>query len=287
MLPDTFHKTRLAPTPSGYLHIGNVFSFALTAALAAKKGAKILLRIDDMDRGRVDPKYLDDIFETLRFLELPWSEGPKTAAEFEADFSQQHRLMLYDNALKRLVTTGLVYGCDCSRKQISEQNDGVYPGTCKNKKIPLDSPNIAWRLNTDTARMVRLNKVGFVPFPDEIRHFIVRKKDGFPAYQLTSVVDDLYYGIDLIVRGDDLFPSTLAQLFLAQVLGESGFADIYFYHHKLLTDANDRKLSKSAGDTSIQYLRQQGKTAVEIFTLIGEQVGLRLEKWEDLEKLLK
>jgi glutamyl/glutaminyl-tRNA synthetase len=281
-----FHKTRLAPTPSGFLHIGNVFSFALTTALAEQMGAQILLRIDDMDRERVEQQYIDDIFETLDFLGIPWHEGPRDSVDFEANFSQRHRLDLYQIALEKLVKTGLVYACDCSRKQIAEQNNGIYRGTCKHKKIPLETENVAWRINTETARMVRLNKVNFVAFPAEMQHFVIRKKDGFPAYQLTSVIDDLHYGIDLVVRGQDLFQSTLAQLFLAQLLGETRFADIYFYHHQLLTDTDARKLSKSAGDTSIHYLRQHGKTAAEIYRLIGDNAGLTIDKWEDFAPLL-
>ena len=284
MFPATFHKTRLAPTPSGFLHIGNVFSFALTAAMARRTGAKILLRIDDMDRQRALPEYIDDIFETLDFLNIPFDEGPKNTDEFEMAFSQRHRIDLYNEALEKLVKTGLVYACDCSRKQINKLHAGIYPGTCKHKRIPLNAADVSWRINTEMARMVRLNKTTFVPFPVEMQHFAVRKKDGFPAYQLTSVIDDLHYGIDLVVRGEDLFASTLAQLFLAQVLGEVRFADIYFHHHKLLTDG-DRKMSKSAGDTSIQYLRKNGKTAGEIFESIGLQVGIRLEKWEDFVQL--
>jgi glutamyl/glutaminyl-tRNA synthetase len=283
MFSRTFNKTRFAPTPSGFLHIGNVFSFALTAALANKTGASILLRIDDMDRERIEPEYVNDIFETLSFLDIPWTEGPRNADDFEANFSQRHRSALYEQAMKKLVTTGLVYACDCSRKQIADEYNGVYPGTCKHKKIPLETPNVAWRLNTDTAIVVRINKTNFVPFPSEMQHFIVRKKDGFPAYQLTSIVDDLHYSIDLIVRGDDLLPSTLAQLFLAEVLGESRFGDIYFYHHQLLTDTDQRKLSKSADDTSIRYLREHGKTAREIYGLIGNQVNAKFKKWQDFE----
>ena len=285
MFSGTFNKTRLAPTPSGFLHIGNVFSFALTAAIAKKTGASILLRIDDMDRERIEPEYLADIFETLSFLNIPWTEGPKNADDFETNFSQRHRLAFYEKALKKLVTTGLIYACDCSRKQINEQYNGVYPGTCKHKNIPLNTPNVAWRLNTDTAIVVRLNKTNFVTFPAEMRHFIVRKKDGFPAYQLTSVVDDLHYNVDLVVRGQDLLPSTLAQLFLAEVLGETRFGDIYFYHHELLTDSDSRKLSKSAGATSIKYLRDSKMTAQEIYALVGKQVSLPLAQWEDVKIL--
>jgi len=286
MFPDACHRTRLAPTPSGFLHIGNAFSFALTAALAKKTGAQILLRIDDMDRDRIEQRYVDDVFETLHFLGIPWDLGPNDRADFEANFSQRHRLEAYNAALNKLVATGLVYACDCSRKPIAEQG-GTYPGTCKHKNIPLEAPNVAWRLNTDMAKAVRINKTNFVAFPDEMRHFVVRKKDGFPAYQLTSVIDDLHYEIDLIVRGEDLFPSTLAQLFLAQMLGETRFADIHFYHHQLLGDSAGRKLSKSAGDTSIRYMRRQGKSAVDVYREIGLQLDLPIEKWEDIGSILR
>src|SRR5687768_5857036 len=114
----TFRRTRIAPTPSGFLHLGNVLSFALTAAIARKRGARILLRIDDMDRDRVQPDYIDDIFEVLRFMGLPWEEGPKDAAEFLQRFSQQHRLPLYEAALQQLEKKGQVFACTCSRAQV-------------------------------------------------------------------------------------------------------------------------------------------------------------------------
>ena len=108
-----------------------------------------------------------------------------------------------------------------------------------------------------------------------MQDFIVNKKDGFPAYQLTSVMDDVYYGIDLIVRGMDLWDSTLAQHYLATVLKQDTFLNSTFYHHPLLTAADGSKLSKSAGATSIQYLRKQGKTPGEIYSMIGKEYQLR------------
>lgn len=258
------------------MHIGNAYSFALTAALAQKTGASILLRIDDMDRDRVQPEYVIDIFETLRFLDIQWHEGPKDAADFEAHFSQRHRLPLYEKALERLVATGLVYACDCSRKQINEQHGGVYPGTCRHKEIPLSTKDVSWRIDTDKAPPIRVKQLHservFTELPADVQHFVIRKKDGFPAYQLTSLVDDLHFGIDLIVRGEDLFASTLAQLFLAAILQEDKFLDVTFYHHGLLTDGA-RKLSKSAGDASMRVLRSQQMTALNVYAEIGARLG--------------
>jgi glutamyl/glutaminyl-tRNA synthetase len=105
-----------------------------------------------------------------------------------------------------------------------------------------------------------------------MRDFVVRKKDGFPAYQLSSVVDDLHYGVDLIVRGQDLWASTLAQLYLSSALDAAAFREIRFYHHPLLATGAGEKLSKSAGATSIRYLRQQGLQAADIYALIAREV---------------
>ena len=118
-----------------------------------------------------------------------------------------------------------------------------------------------------------------------MKDFVVRKRDGFPAYQLTSVVDDLYYGVDLVVRGDDLWDSTVAQHFLAEKLGkEEEFGAIGFYHHPLLMAEGERKLSKSAGDTSVQYLRKQGLKKKDVYTMIAKMMGRAGEpgSWEEL-----
>jgi glutamyl/glutaminyl-tRNA synthetase len=112
-----FNRTRLAPTPSGFLHLGNILSFAITAALAEKTGAKILLRIDDLDRERVNKLYVQDIFDTLNFLEIPWDEGPRDAKEFEQTHSQMQRMAMYREALRQLADEGKVFACTCWSKQ--------------------------------------------------------------------------------------------------------------------------------------------------------------------------
>ena len=264
--------TRIAPTPSGFLHLGNVLSFAITASLARETGAKILLRIDDIDRARATSPYLQDIFDTLNFLGVEWHQGPRNIAEFEENYSQLHRMHLYNAALTQLAGNNLVYACSCSRQQI--QNSGGELASlcnCVNLHIPLKTENVNWRLKT------RLNDVLYIKdingtvtqaaLPPDMHNFVIKKKDGFPAYQLTSVVDDLYYGVDLIVRGQDLWPSTLAQQALAQALGTDKFKDIAFHHHPLLTEPSGKKLSKSAGAASIHHLRESGKTAAEILAL--------------------
>ena len=275
-----YTKTRIAPTPSGYLHLGNVLSFAITVTLARQTGAKILLRIDDLDRARANKLYVKDIFDTLEFLQIPYDEGPRDISDFEANYTQLHRMDQYRLALYKLRDDGLVYACTCSRKQINNCE-------CYAKHIPLTTPGASWRLITNNDVLVVKDYSGnaiHAALPDDMKNFIVKKKDGFPAYQLTSVIDDLFYRVDLVVRGEDLWPSTLAQHALALALGKGAdFGAISFYHHPLITDASGEKLSKSAGATSVKYLRESGKTPAGIWTLIAAMLGkANVTSWQQL-----
>jgi glutamyl/glutaminyl-tRNA synthetase len=280
---NSFAKTRFAPTPSGFLHLGNVLSFAITASLARERGAKILLRIDDLDQARVNKQYISDIFDTLNFLELPWDEGPRNAKEFGESFSQMHRLGTYNTTLQQLADDRKVFACTCSRSQLQDA-----PCDCVNKKIPLTTENASWRLITDMAAVLRIKNCSGetirAALPADMDNFIVRKKDGFPAYQLTSVIDDLFFGVGLVVRGNDLWPSTLAQHALASALRKNDFADIAFCHHQLLTESSGKKLSKSAGATSVKYLRENSKSAGEIYQLIASMAGVTesVQNWQEL-----
>lgn len=287
-----FHKTRIAPTPSGFLHLGNVLSFAITAALARKTRAKILLRIDDLDRERANKLYVQDIFDTLNFLEIPWDEGPRNLHEYETIYSQLYRMDMYQKALEQLRENNLIFACDCSRSQIRQNNtDDIYPGTCRYKNISPDAKNTCWRLLTDT-REITINTLNAGPLittlPASMQDFVVRKKDGYPAYQLASVIDDLYYGVDLVVRGEDLWPSTIAQHYLTSSLQETGFQQITFHHHPLLMASAEKKLSKSAGASSVSYLRRQGKKPADIYGAIALMIGCKetVAHWEQLAGLI-
>ncbi|WP_373494467.1 glutamate--tRNA ligase family protein [Aquiflexum sp.] len=280
--------TRFAPTPSGFLHLGNVYSFIVTYHLSKKHQAKILLRIDDLDRERVKNRYIEDIFDTLNFLELPYDLGPKNLKDFKSSFSQSERMGQYAKALEILRQSKLLFACDCSRKKVEKMHPkGYYTGFCRNRKLPFDQNETSWRLKADMHQDISfkdLNEGHIVgKLPGILTDFIVRKKDGLPAYQLTSVVDDLYFGVDLVVRGKDLFGSTLAQVFLSEHLGPNAFAQNTFYHHYLLQDPNNQKLSKSAGATSIQFMRKSGKKKEDIYMMIGEWLGVK-ERIKSLEE---
>ena len=268
-----FNLTRIAPTPSGFLHLGNAFSFLITKALAEKHGAKILLRIDDLDRERYRPEYVQDIFDTLDFLEISYHLGPKNRKEFETEWSQIHRMKAYEEALEKVRDSKMIFSCDCSRKKIQEMNpSGHYLGYCLDRRMSLDKPETAWRVNT-----LESDFVTYLEYPDrkktelipeETAFYIIRKKDRLPAYHLTSVVDDDHFGVDLIVRGEDLHPSTLAQLDLARHLGTENFTKASFFHHSLIKGPDRTKLSKSVGSLSIQSLRKEGRNLNFIKDLI-------------------
>lgn len=229
-------KTRLAPTPSGYLHLGNAVNFTACALLARREGLGLLLRIDDLDRRRFRPEYLQNIFDVLRWLGVDWTEGPRDAADFERHWSQKYRQPMYVAALDRLRTRARaqLYACPCSRKELA---GGMHAHNCLSACIALDRPGVAWRIDT---RGTALH--------DRMPDFVVRKKDGRPSYQLACTVDDEHFGITHCVRGEDLRDSTAAQAHLSDLLGYRPLHErMWVVHHPLLLDADGGKLSKSAG----------------------------------------
>ena len=257
------------------MHLGNILSFGITTALAQKTGAKVLLRIDDLDQARTDEVYTRDIFDTLNFLGIAWDEGPKSLGEFDKSYSQKHRAGLYSTVFQKLADEDQVYACLCSRKHLASGGSCV----CKQQQIPLDTENVSWRLSTGDDRTLSVRACNGLELPallpPEMKNFIVKKKDGFPSYQLTSVIDDLFYGVDLIVRGDDLWPSTLAQMELSFAIQSENFRQIRFFHHPLLLSESGDKLSKSAGATSINYLRKHGHSPGAIWAIVGKTAGIK------------
>lgn len=233
---------RMAPTPSGFLHRGNLLNFYLNWYAASSRGARLLLRIDDLDADRKRPGYVAGIFETLRKYSFSWDVGPgkemtdpnACVADFEAEWSQHHRINLYNDLLARLRETGLLFACRKSRKDIAAAG-GVYPPEFREQGLSLDDPDVAWRIKT-------------AGLDSSVQDFVVRRRDGIPSYQVACVADDLFFGVTHIIRGEDLEPSTRAQLWLAGLLGENAFTEIRFLHHPLVRNERGEKLSKSAGD---------------------------------------
>lgn len=284
----TEKRTRIAPTPSGFLHAGNIYSFLITVGLAKDVGASVLLRIDDLDQGRFRKPYLEDIFETLHALNIKWDEGPSDSVDFIINWSQFKRIDNYKKSLDELKTSGLIFACNCSRKQLSNGGFGMYPGTCLSKQIDPDAPGVVWRWKPFITEKVSINdylrgKIS-IPFPEYQQHFVIRKKDGLPAYQLSSVIDDNFYQMTHIVRGADLFESSLIQLHIAQKLKLEKFTSAAFIHHRLIKDTNGNKLSKSAGSNSIHLLRQMGLNAPVIMQQIASVLvpNAKTNNWQDI-----
>lgn len=266
--------TRFAPTPSGFLHAGNAVSFILTAYIARAAGAKILLRIDDLDRARFREEYLNDVFDTLHWLGLDWDFGPKDPADFHAHWSQHRRLPAYHDLLARLQEMDMLYACSCSRSRLrADSVDYRYPGNCRHAGIPLDTHGVAWRIRVPDDAMVEYREGDIRQALDVaalMGDFVVRQKDGLPAYQIASLADDLHFGVDLIVRGKDLLPSTAAQIYLADRLGERTFLQATFHHHGLLLDAEGSKMSKSAGSAALKAWRMAGRSREDLFRMASE-----------------
>lgn len=249
-------RARMAPTPSGFLHKGNAFNFLLAAKLVGSAG-ELVLRIDDLDKARVKPVYIKDIFDTINWLEIKYQLGPKHIDECEK-FSQLNKLELYHQHINQLKEQGNLFACNCSRSML--MNHPVYPGTCLHKNLPF-TDDVAWRLITPDKEItfyddlqkkeVKHNVLHIMPYP------VIKRRNGFPAYQIASLIDDVTMHINCVVRGADLIPSTIVQLYLAQLLKLDLFTQATFYHHPLITNNEGEKLSKSAGSLSIQVYRQE------------------------------
>ena len=289
-------RTRLAPTPSGYLHPGNGISFALTWALARAMGGSVLLRIDDLDRARFRMEFVEDIFRTLDWLELDWDEGPQSPDDFIAHFSQIQRIEIYESALRKLSTSGLIYACDCSRKQIREQTvEGHNAGLCRARQLDLATPATAWRAKLPDPCIVQMNTwrepgPNAVDLKNGMGDFVLRQKDGTPAYQIASLSDDIHWNINFIIRGEDLLYSTAAQVWLATQLSAISFHKVAFFHHPLITNANGEKLSKSAGATALANWRTAGYSPKAIFARAAQWLGhdnIQPETAQELKELIQ
>jgi glutamyl/glutaminyl-tRNA synthetase len=275
--------TRFAPTPSGYLHIGNLMSFAITWAIARRNAGHIILRIDDLDRARFRTEYLEDIFASIDFLGLDYDQGPSGVDDFLCRYSQQHKIDQYQLLLDRLVEKTAVYACTCSRHQILQHSPrGLYSGICARKKLLLDTENAAWRLRMGELAVItihdQLRGAMVVNLKEVMPDFVVRRKDGLPAYQVASLADDLDMNVNVVVRGMDLLPSTAAQIYMSRVLELSNFEEVKFLHHPLLLGVDGEKLSKSRGDTSLWGMRKNGATASDVWGLIASHLNIKSHK---------
>lgn len=273
--------TRLAPSPTGALHLGNARTFLVNWLLARQNGWRIILRIEDIDGPRVrqgaDRQAIDD----LAWLGLDWDEGP---------VYQSSRLADYQSAVDALLDRGLAYPCVCSRREVetaasaphAEDGAVVYPGTCRGRYASMD----AARVDGGRSPAVRFRvPEGTVSFHDQfagpqtfeparqLGDFVIGKGDGTPAYQLAVVVDDVDMRVSQVVRGADLIESTPRQILLYLALG---YADLVprYYHLPLVVGADGRRLAKRHGDTRLSYYRERGVSAGSILALLARWCGM-------------
>lgn len=271
--------TRLAPSPTGALHLGNARTFVLTWLHVRRLGGRVLLRIDDLDGPRVKPERAREALQDLRWLGLDWEPQPILI--------QSERSEVYEEALDDLRRRDLVYPCTCTRSEIAEAasaphgpGDGVYPGTCRGRFENRAEAREA------TGRQAALRFVvpdREVEFHDELHgtcrvrpaaecgDFPVRKRDGTCSYQLATVLDDHESGVDLVIRGDDLLPSTARQILLQEALD---LPRPSYLHLPLVVGPDGRRLAKRHGDTTLRHLRELGWSAERVLGWIAGTAGL-------------
>ena len=274
-------RTRLAPSPTGALHLGNARSFLVNWALARQQGWEIVLRVEDLDGPRVKAGASEEAIDVLKWLGIDWDAGP---------FTQRGDLAPYRAALERLAVQGDIYPCRCTRKEIEaaslsaphgDEHELRYPGTCRpatTTTLPpaaLDQPGIAWRLRVPDGPSTFVDHVAGEHTHDlaaTTGDFLVATKEGLPSYQLAVVVDDARQGIDRIVRGDDPLGSTHRQLLLQQRLGIATPPE--YYHLPLVIGEDGRRLAKRHGDSRISHYRELGATPEKVIGLLAEWCGL-------------
>ena len=272
-------RSRIAPTPSGYIHLGNAVNFLITWALVRISGGTLLLRIDDMDPGRTRPEYVEEIFRSLEWLGIDWDLGPEGPDDFYKNHSIQTRKAYYRDELAVLMQkTDRLYACSCSRKTIqSLRDDGLYPGTCRRLGKVLIPDESAMRVFVPEGTRITLDD-HTVALDRTLGDFVIWRKDHTPAYQFASLIDDRDWQMDTVIRGDDLLGSTAAQLYLSGLLGITAFRAARFIHHPLMMHRGKRKLSKSEGDHSIRTMRDLGLDRSAVY----ERTIAFLEAWGGL-----
>jgi glutamyl-tRNA synthetase len=269
---------RLAPSPTGALHLGNARSFLIAWLSARSQGGRVILRVEDIDSPRVKPESVQQIDDDFRWLGFDWDGGP---------YVQTARLQLYEAALDELRRRELVYPCTCTRSDIEraasaphlEHEGPVYPGTCKFRSasdaVALVDRPFAWRVRTDNRELTWNDGFRGRQSLDVGGDFVVWKSKTpiagpTPAYQLAVVVDDAAMAVTEVVRGDDLVPSTPRQLLLYQLLGRTPPS---FYHVPLVVGPDGRRLAKRHGDTRLSTLRAQGISAEAALGWLASSCG--------------
>jgi glutamyl/glutaminyl-tRNA synthetase len=268
--------TRLAPTPSGFLHLGNAVNFQLVAWLASAHDGAVALRVDDMDATRARAEYVDDVFELLAWMGIAWDSGPRDRTDFDARWTLAHRRDLYRDRLAHTSDSGLeLYACACSRSVMTGPAIAGCPGGCRSRALELRPGQTALRAHVPTGTTIDVAGRA-VRLDEAVGDFVVWRRDDLPAYHLACVVEDAELAVTHVVRGTDLVESTAAQLFLAPHVGAGSLQSTHYLHHGLVTGPDGSKLSKSQLRTGTPLPRTDDQRALirETAARLGEPLGI-------------
>ncbi len=279
------YRGRLAPSPTGYLHLGHARTFWTAAQRARDAGGTLVLRNEDLDRARCRPEFVAAMVEDLRWFGFDWDEGPDCGGP-HAPYSQSERLPRYIAAFELLRRAGLVYPCVCSRRDIAESagapheagigagDEPLYSGRCRPENLPADEratrtawprAGHSWRFRVPDGLRMEYRDSGLgvqsAVAGETFGDFVVWRKDDLPSYQLAVVVDDAAMGITEVVRGADLLISTFRQILLYEALG---LATPQFHHCPLMLDESGQRLAKRHDALSLRALRAAGRAPEQI-----------------------
>ena len=271
------YRGRIAPSPTGYLHLGHARTF--WSAYQRALGGTLIFRNEDLDPQRSKTEYAEAMLGDLRWLGIGWQEGPDVGGP-HAPYEQSRRREFYLRDWKLLLERGYLYPCTCSRKELAliaqAPNEGdeepIYPGKCRaNLGEKAESPaGVNWRFRVPDGEAIRfvdgdLGERCYVAGRD-FGDFVVWRRDDVPAYQLAVVTDDCDMRVTEVVRGEDLLVSTARQLLLFRALGREAPA---YFHCPLLRDAAGIRLAKRTDALSLRELRKKGHTPEQIRELWG------------------
>lgn len=280
-------RSRFAPSPTGELHLGNARTALLAWLHARRAGGRLVMRVEDLDEGRVRQRHLTGQLEDLRWLGLDWDEGPDVGGG-RGPYLQSQRKHLYDAALRRLMERGMVYECFCSRREVAEAasaphgaaDEGpLYAGTCRDmsaaeadRRRRQREPALRFRVPDRSVSFVdAIHGEQRLRAREQLGDFVVRRSDGIAAYQLAVVVDDIAMEISHVLRGADLLTSAARQILLYEALGAQ---PPVWIHVPLLLGPDGERLSKRHGSTSLAEIRGAGVDAAEVVGWLASTCGL-------------